>query len=92
MLNRKPADRLAEIREEVRRLQEEEAELRHGFITGDLDLIGDDYRVIVSSGAKERIDTRALRRDFKPSVLRPYLKSTTVTFVRAELKTEREIK
>jgi hypothetical protein len=84
--NRKPADRLAEIREQIRALEVEEAELRQSFLDGEHDLVGDDHQVIITASVMERIDVKSLRRDFNPSALRPYLKTTNTTFVRTELK------
>jgi hypothetical protein len=45
--NRKPPDRLAELREQMRILKTEEKQLREGFISGALDPVGDDHVVII---------------------------------------------
>jgi hypothetical protein len=43
--NRKPADRLSDLREQIRALEAEEEALRQGFVSGDLPLEGDDQRL-----------------------------------------------
>jgi hypothetical protein len=65
--NRKPADRLADIREQIRVLEAEEELLRQGFIAGTLDQQGDEYTVAVGSKVNERI---AYLKNRKPPTLR----------------------
>ena len=83
-INRKAADRLADIREKIRLLEDEENQLRHEFIDGEHDTIGDEYQVVITTRETERVDTKALRRDLSPKQLKPYLKTLPTTFVRTE--------
>ena len=51
--SRKPADRLADLREEIKALEAEEESLRQGFIAGTLSLEGDDFTVVVETKINE---------------------------------------
>lgn len=82
--NRKAADRLADIREKIRALEEEESQLRRELINGDHDLLGDDFQVVITTQETERVDTKAIRRDLSPNELKPYLMVVPMTFVRTE--------
>src|ERR1700745_3654157 len=79
--NHHPADRLADIREQIRILKAEEEELREGFIAGDLDLDGarDDYTVVVEQKVNERIDLRRMREHVPESVWRRCCRAVTAT-------------
>jgi hypothetical protein len=57
--NRKPADRLAEIRERIRTLEAEEATLRAGFIAGEFSLEGERSR---NRAAKMEMERRRASR------------------------------
>lgn len=80
--NLAPADRLAKVREEIRILKVEEDELRAGFIDGDLDAVGDEHVVIVTTTRSERSDTQALKREWGMAKLRPFVTETETTFVK----------
>lgn len=82
--NRKAADRLADIREQIRELEEEEYILRHEFIEGGHSLVGDEYQVVITIADSERVDTKAIRRVLSPKELKPYLKKVSTTYVRTE--------
>jgi hypothetical protein len=73
MTNRKPADRLHDIREAIRALRQEEAELRAGFLSGDLDPIGDEFSVTVETKLNERINLKEMRKVVPEEIWRPYL-------------------
>lgn len=80
--NRKPADELADIRERVRILKAREDILRAKLIDGDADLIGDEYRVVISKVKAERVDTAKLRKELGTKFLKPYLVQSETTFVK----------
>jgi uncharacterized protein (UPF0548 family) len=84
--NRKPADRLFELREQIRVLKAEEEELREGFIAGDLPLEGDEHVVSVEVKINERIDARAMRQNVDESIWAPYLISTPSSYIKTERK------
>jgi hypothetical protein len=71
--NRKAADRLAEIRGQIAVLRTEEEALRQGFISGDLDPVGDEYDVTVKTKVNERIDGRSMRQKIDEAIWRPFL-------------------
>jgi hypothetical protein len=74
--NRKPADRLADLREQIRVLKAEQAAIRQGLVDGELDLEGDDHVAVVTTVVNERIDLRAMRQNLPESVWSPYVTST----------------
>jgi spermidine/putrescine-binding protein len=69
--NRKAADRLADIREQIRILKSEEAAIRQGLVDGELDLEGDDYIAVVTIVVNERIDLREMRQHVAVAIWRP---------------------
>ena len=79
--NRHPVDRLADVREAIRMLKDEEEALRNTILeTGCL--VGDQYEASVVESATERVDTTALRKAWGDDKLRPYLRSSTVRTVK----------
>lgn len=83
----KAADRLAVIRAKIKVLAAEEAELRAGFASGDLDPVGDDHIVLVDTKVNQRIDLRAMRQHVDAAIWSPFLIATPTTYVRTERKT-----
>lgn len=71
--NRRPADRLAELRTQIAALKAEENALREGFIAGDLPLEGDEHVAVVEQKVNERIDLKAMRQNVDASIWSPYL-------------------
>ncbi|WP_298363403.1 hypothetical protein [uncultured Bradyrhizobium sp.] len=84
--NRHPADRLADIRAQIAALKTAEAELRQGFITGTLPLIGDDYVVTVQTHTSEKIDSKAMRTNVPERVWRPYVVESAAPYVTVKRK------
>jgi hypothetical protein len=80
--NRKPADRLADLREQLRVLKAEEESLRQAFIAGTLPLDGDDYTVSVETKVNERLDLKAMRENVPEEVWVPFLISTATHYVK----------
>lgn len=80
--NRKPADELADVRERMKALREREAILREQMISGDVDLTGDSYEVIISKTKTEKVDTAAMKRELGLKALRPFLTTVESTFVK----------
>jgi hypothetical protein len=79
--NRRPADRLHDIREQIHDLKQQEAALRQAFIHGELPLDGDEYTVTVDTKISERIDLRAMRKSVAESIWSPFVISTTTNRV-----------
>ena len=60
-MNRHPVDKLADIRAEIKRLQEEEIWLRHELEQPGADLEGDEYRLMWNSNHRADWTGRSLR-------------------------------
>jgi hypothetical protein len=84
--NRRPADRLAEIRQQLAVLKAEEALLRAGLISGTLPLAGYDYSVEIEEKINERIDSRALRQNVPETICKPFLIATPTVRVAVKRK------
>jgi hypothetical protein len=69
----------------------EEELLRRGFISGDLDLAGDDYVVIVEAKVNERLNLRAMREREPAHVWQPYVIAAPSVYVRTARKTGDQI-
>lgn len=82
--NRHPVDELAEVRAEIKRLQEREAALRAEILGRSCGLIGFDYRAVIREQAEERVDTKAIRAGLTPAQLAPFLKSSKKTILTLE--------
>lgn len=80
--NRHPVDELADIRTELRRLKEREDEIRALLVTGEVDLLGDQFEATITEKTSERLDTRAARKALGDNALRPFLRRVTFTTVR----------
>jgi hypothetical protein len=79
--NRKPADRLADIRAQIAALREEESALREGFIAGVLDREGAEHVVNVVRKENIRLDVPALRKHVNEGVWTPFATNTTTDYV-----------
>jgi hypothetical protein len=64
--NRHPADELADVRSEIRRLQTREAELRVELLAGQCGLVGDDNVVTITERDQCRLDLIAVRKRYGP--------------------------
>lgn len=82
--NRKPPDELADVRERIKELKSREEKLRQMLITGEADLVGDDFAATVSTMTSERIDTPKLRKELGPEKLRAFLVHSEKTVVNVE--------
>ncbi|WP_439393328.1 hypothetical protein ACRQ5Q_29030 [Bradyrhizobium sp. PMVTL-01] len=87
--NRKPADRLADLRGQIKVLEAEEAKLRAGFIAGEHALEGDEHAVTVETKTNQRIDARRMRAAVEASIWSPYVIETASTYVTVVRKGER---
>jgi hypothetical protein len=84
--NRKAPDRLAALRARIAALKVEEEILRQGFITGELDPVGDEYVVTVETKVNERIYLQSMRENLPEEVWRPFLVEKPVTYVNVKRK------
>jgi hypothetical protein len=84
---RKPAaDRLAELRDRIRALRDQEQQLRRGLISGDLPRDGDDFVVVIETKTNARLDLDRMRRHVAETIWRPYVVETSVTHVNVRRK------
>jgi hypothetical protein len=67
--NRHPADELADVRFEIRRLQEREEALRAHLLEHPEDRVGDTYTVLVCSQSRKRVDLKRLADEIGASLL-----------------------
>ena len=79
--NRKPADRLADLRERIKALEVEEAQLRDGFISGELPPQGDEHTVVIEHKTNQRVDLRAMRQNVAQEVWAPFLIESEAVYV-----------
>jgi hypothetical protein len=68
-LNRHPADRLADVRSEIKQLEAEEERLRAYLLEHLQDRTGQEYAAIVGSQSRRRVDLKALADEIGASVL-----------------------
>jgi hypothetical protein len=80
--NRHPADELADVRSEIRRLQEREEALRAHLLEHPEDRVGDDYTVSISSQSRKRVDLKRLADEIGASLLARFTIFTTSLVVR----------
>lgn len=77
-----PADRLALVRQRIKALQEDEAELK--AVCAELpeaDRVGRYNEVRVATVSRTALDTKALKEAMGEAALQPYMKTTEATVV-----------
>jgi hypothetical protein len=72
--NRHAADRLADLRDEIRRLQAEADQLRAELMAPDADLCGAEFEAFIQDRVQDRIDVAAAIRALGRDALRPFLR------------------
>jgi hypothetical protein len=82
MQNRHPADRLADVRSEIKRLEAEEAELRIYLLAHPNDREGDDYVVSIASQSRKKVDLKRLADEIGASLLQRFTSYTSFLAVR----------
>ena len=80
--NRHPADRLGDIRAEIRKLEEEERGLRAWILEHPEDRQGTDYIVSIASQSRKRVDLKALADEIGASLLQRFTSYTSFLAVR----------
>lgn len=77
-----PADQLALVRQRIKALQEQEAELKAACAKlPEADRVGRYNEVKVSIVKRETLDTKALKEAMGDGALAPYMKTTEATVV-----------
>jgi hypothetical protein len=82
--NRHPADELADLRTERKRIEAREAELRDVLIVEDADLVGDDYRAHISEHEQHRLSYDLLVQRFGREAVNECRYICAVTTIRLE--------
>lgn len=82
--NRHPADELADLRAELRRLEDREANLRDMLLAEGADLVGSEHVARIVASPQHRLDRELLEQRFGAAAVRACRKPVTVTMVRLE--------
>jgi hypothetical protein len=86
--NRHAVDRLADVREQLRVLENEEAALRDYVLKHPDDLLGVEHEAIVSQQSRKHLDLGSLKREVGAEIIRRYTASRPVTFVRLKTRAQ----
>ena len=84
MQNRHPADRLADVRSEIKRLEAEEAKLRAYLLEHPQDRTGQEHVAVVGSQSRRRVDLKALADEVGASILQRFTTFGTAVVVRLQ--------
>jgi hypothetical protein len=80
--NRHPTDRLADVRHEIKRLEQEEQELRVYPLEHPNDRIGIEYIASVGEQRRSRVDLKALADEVGHSLMQRFTHFTSCRTVR----------
>jgi len=84
MQNRHPADRLADVRSKLKRLEAEEAKLRAYLLEHPTDRTGEEHVAVVGSQSRKRVDLKALADEIGLSILQRFTTFGTAMVVRLQ--------
>jgi hypothetical protein len=87
VVNRHPADRLAYVRSEIKRLEAEEAQLRAYLLEHPADRTGEEHIAIIGSQSRRRVDLRGLADEIGASILQRFTTFGTAMVVRLQQRT-----
>jgi hypothetical protein len=82
--NRHVADRLADVRSQLKELEEEEASLRSYLLHHPDELVGHEHEAIIYQQRHRRLDLDGLKREVGAEIVRRHTASRPVTFVRVK--------
>ena len=82
--NRHPADRLADVRSEIKRLEAEEVKLRAYLLEHPSDRAGEEHVAIVGSQSRKRVDLKALADEVGASILQRFTTFRSAMIVRLQ--------
>jgi hypothetical protein len=80
--NRHAADRLADVRSQLRELEAEEDALRAELMSADADRCGAEWTATVSAYAQQRLDLEAATAALGEEMLRPFMRRRVFRQVR----------
>ena len=84
MQNRHPADRLADVRLEIKRLEAEETKLRTYLLEHPQDRTGEEHIAIIGSQSRKRVDMKALADEIGASILQRFTSFRSAMIVRLQ--------
>jgi hypothetical protein len=84
MLNRHPADRLADVRSEIKRLEAEEAKLRAYLLEHPSDRTGEEHIAVIGSQSRRRVDLKGLADEVGASILQRFTSFRSAMIVRLQ--------
>jgi hypothetical protein len=84
MQNRHPADRLADVRLEIKRLEAEETKLRTYLLEHPQDRTGEEHIAIIGSQSRKRVDMKALADEVGASILARFTTFRSAMIVRLQ--------
>ena len=87
MQNRHPADRLADVRSEIKRLEAEEEKLRAYLLEHSQDRTGEEHVAIVGSQSRKRVDLKGLADEVGASILERFTTFRPAMIVRLQQRT-----
>ena len=82
MQNRHPADELADVRSEIRHLEDREEQLRSYLLEHPHDRKGVDYEALIGTQQRKRVDLKALADEIGASLLQRFTRYATITMVK----------
>lgn len=77
--NRHPVDQLAEVREQIRTLQDREKEIRDRILANPDDLAGDEFAARITTSDTATLDRKAIEKAMGEAWLAGFLKRSSVT-------------
>ena len=84
MQNRHPADRLADVRFEIKRLEVEEAKLRAYLLEHPHDRVGEEQIAVIGSQSRKRVDLKGLADEVGASLLQRFTTFRSAMVVRLQ--------
>jgi len=84
MQNRHPADRLADVRSEIKSLEAEEVTLRAYLLEHPEDRTGEEHVAIVGSQSRKRVDLKGLSDEVGASILQRFTSFRSAMIVRLQ--------
>ena len=84
LLNRHPADRLTDVRAELKRLEAEEAQLRAFLLEHPQDRTGEEHIAVIGSQSRKRVDMKALADEIGALILARFTSFRSAMIVRLQ--------
>jgi dihydroorotase-like cyclic amidohydrolase len=79
-----PADELADVREEIKRLTVRAETLRDQLLIEGAELRGDQYTAVITPSVRESLDRKAITEAFGEAAVAPFVRKTSFKTVKLE--------